>query len=245
MAITQQQVTQALQHGELQAFGLAMPRLAPDWSPKGASSPSFSVADESKMTITASANWAAPLDMSFLAVDPSTGVPMPVTLTDAAGAVENAKGVLLTLFDQPWLRLCRLYTQIFETSSSSRPEFDRGLPFRPVPRYIFFPTQTMSMKSGLAEAWADLGFHGDARFYDGDGVVIDPVAVMAAFAAILTKFPVLQAVDLSDPPLSPLPFTNYLSTLAPSAKVRFRFVSPDGAPYRLVLPLSGAKPASV
>ncbi|HEY4088901.1 MAG TPA: hypothetical protein VGM43_23380 [Bryobacteraceae bacterium] len=231
MAITQQQVTQALQHGELQAFGLAMPRLAPDWSPKGASSPSFSVSNESNMTITASANWAAPLDMSFLAVDPATGTPMPVTLTDAAGAVENAKGVLLTLFDQSWLRLNRLYTQVFETSSSSRPEFDRGLPFRPVPRYIFFPTQTMSMKSGLAEAWADLGFHGDARFYDGDGVVIDPVAVMAAFAAILTKFPLLQAVDLSDPPLSPLPFTNYLTTLAPSAKVRFRFVAPDGTPY--------------
>jgi hypothetical protein len=231
MAITQQQVTQALQHGELQAFGLAMPRLAPDWSPKGASSPSFSVADESKMTITSAANWAAPLDMSFLSVDPSNAVPMPVTLTDAAGAVENAKGVLLTLFDQPWLRLCRLYTQIFETSNSSRPEFDRGLPMRPVPRYIFFPTQTMSMKSGLAEAWADLGFKGDARFYDGDGVVIDPVAVMAAFAAILTKFPVLQAVDFSDPPLSPLPFTNYLNILAPSAKVRFRFVAPDGTPY--------------
>jgi hypothetical protein len=156
---------------------------------------------------------------------------MPVTLTKPDGSIENAKGVLLTLFDQQWLRLGRLYTQVLETTSASRPEFNRGLPFRPAPRYIFFPTQTMANKSGFAEAWADMGFSGDARFYDGDGMPIDPVAVMAAFAAILTKFPVLQAVDLSDSPLSPLPLTNYLATLAPTSKTRLRFFNPDGTPY--------------
>lgn len=231
MATTQQAITQAVQHTELQAFGLAMPRLAPDWSPKVATTPSFTVSDESTMTITASANWAAPLDMAFLAVDPGNSVPMPVTLSKPDGSVESAKGVLLTLFDQQWLRLGRLYAQVLETSGTSRPEFNRGLPFRPAPRYIFFPTQATPHKSGLAEAWADLGFSGDARFYDGDGLPIDPIAVMAAFAAILTKFPILQAVDLTDSPLSPLPFTSYLNSLAATKKTRVRFANPDGTPY--------------
>jgi hypothetical protein len=231
MPTTQQAVTQAIQHGELQAFGLAVPRLAPDWSPSGAGGPGFTVASDSSMTITASANWAAPLDMGFLCVDPGSGTPMPVTLVKPDGSVENAKGVLLTLFDQPWLRLGRLYTQVLETANVNRPEFNRGLPYRPVPRYIFFPGQTMSIKSGLAEAWADLGFKGDARFYDADGLPIDPVAVMAAVAAILTKFPVLQAVDPAAAPLNPLPFTNYLTTLAPAQKTRLRFSTPDGSPY--------------
>ena len=231
MPITQQAITQAIQHGELQAFGLAMPRLAPDWSPKGAASPSFTVADESTMTITASKNWAAPLDMAYLAVDPGSGVAMPVTLVKPDGTIENTKGVLLTLFDQQWLRLGRLYTQVLETSQPNRPEFNNGLPLRPAPRYIFFPTQTMANKSGFAEAWADMGFSGDARFYDGDGMPIDPVAVMAAFEAILTKFPVLQAVDLADPPVTPLPLTTRLTTLAPASKKRLRFFNPDGTPY--------------
>lgn len=231
MGTTTQAITQAVQHGELQAFGLAMPRLAPDWSPKGTAGSAFTVGDESTMTITASANWAAPLDMFFLNVDPGNGVPMPVTLTKADGSVENAKGVLLTLFDQEWLRLGRLYTQVLETSNANRPEFNRGLPWRPAPRYIFFPTQVLTNKSGFAEAWADLTFSGDARFYDGDGMPVDPIAVMAAFAAILTKFPVLQAVDLSEAPLNPLPFTNYLTLLAPANKKRLRFSNPDGTPY--------------
>src|ERR1700758_4744650 len=113
MAITQQAITQAIQHGELQTFGLAMPRLAPDWAPKGTVGASFTV-DDPTMTITATSNWAAPLDMAFLAVDPTSGTQMPVTLIKADGSVENSKVVLLTLFDQPWLRLGRLYTQVLE-----------------------------------------------------------------------------------------------------------------------------------
>jgi len=230
MPTTLQAIEQAVTHGELQAFGLAMPRLAPDWAPDGASSPSFTATDGT-MTITATANWAAPLDMAFMTVNPSGGPAMPVTLIKADGSVENGAGIVLTLFDQQWLRVGRLYTQILETSNSNRPEFIRGLPYRPVPKYIFFPGQTISPASGFAEAWADLGFSGDARFYDADGLPIDPVAVMAAFAAILTKFPVLQAIDLTASPKSPLPFTNYLNSLAPTQKTRLRFAKPDGTAY--------------
>jgi len=230
MANTVDQITQAIQVGELQVFGFAMPRLAPDWSPQSASN-NFAVTDEASMTITASQHWAAPLDMMFQVIDPAQSAPMPVTLVRADGTIEQDAGVLLTLLDQPWRRLDRLYAQLLETNTANRPEQARGLPFRPSPRYVFFPNQTMSIKSGLAEAWADLGFSGDARFFDSDGLPIDPVAMMAAFAAILKKFPILQAVDIGSNPLDPLPLAQHLSSLAPTAKTRIRFVGPDGRPY--------------
>lgn len=237
-----QQIGQALQYGGLQAFGLSMPRLAPDWSPSGASNRSFSVTDSSPasssgtpiMTITSTANWAAPLDVAFINI--AGGQPVPVTLLLADGTAESAPGVLLTVPDQSWLRLSRLYCEILQQSDSTRPERDRGLSCRPVPRYIYFPNQTIAATgfTGLAEAWADLGFAGDARFYDGDGLLIDPVAVMAAFEAILTRYPGLQAVDLGSTPVSPIPLTNYLtgsSGLATQQVTRVRLVTPAGGPY--------------
>ena len=233
MGTTVQAITQALQHGELQAFGLAMPRLAPDWSPQGTTG-SFSVVEDT-LTITATANWAAPLDMSFVNVDPTAATsptPMPVTLMRADGTMENGKGVLLTLFDQSFLRLGWLYTSVLEQSTTTRPEWNRGLPVRPVPRYIFFPEKAASLASGMVEAWADLGFSGAARFYDRDGLPIDPVAVMAAFAAILTTYPVLQSVSMTDSPIAPLPLTSQLATLAPSpSKTRLHLVTPSGTAY--------------
>jgi hypothetical protein len=246
MTLSPQQIVQALQHGELQAFGVSMPRLAADWAPDGASSPSFTVADATPasssdppiMTITSTANWAAPLDALFTDIADNQFV--PVTLIQAGGGAENAPGVLLTIPDQEWLRLGRLYGEILEESDATRPERDLGLACRPVPRYLFFPNQKIatgspSWTTGLAEAGADLGFAGDARFYDGDGQQIDPVAVMAAFEAILTRYPGMQAVALGSTPVSPIPLTNYLTggsaPLAANKVTRIRLVTPGGAPY--------------
>jgi hypothetical protein len=185
------------------------------------------------MTKTAAQTSAAPLDMAFQLIDPANAAPMPITLIQADGSVEDGPRVLLTLLDQPWRRLDRLYAQVLETTTSNRPERGRGLPFRPSPRYVFFPNpnHSISPKAGLAEAWADLGFSGKARFYDGDGLPIDPVGVMAAFAAILKQFPILQAVDLGKTALDPLPLAQHLPTLAPSTKTRVRLAGPDGKPY--------------
>jgi hypothetical protein len=240
-----QQIGQALQFGGLQGFGFSMPMLAPDWSPNGANSASFTVvdttpgsSDQSIMTITSSANWAAPLGSSFINLE--DGQPLPVTLVQAGGVIESAPGVLLTVFDQAWLRLSWLYCEILETQDASRPERDRGLSCRPVPRYIYFPNQSVTSASptvsaGVAGAWDDLGFAGDARFYDGDGLQMDPIAVMAAFEAILTHYPGLQAVPLGSAPLNTIPLTSYLtgasSPLAADKVTRIRLVNPDGSPF--------------
>ena len=245
MNLTAQQIIQALQQGELQAFGISMPRLAPDWASGGASNP-FKVFDATPadssdppiMTITATANWAAPLDAMFTNV--ATGQLLPVTLVQAGGCIESSPGALLTIPDQAWLRLGRLYCEILENSDPTRPERDLGRACRPVPRYLFFPNQTISTgtqswTTGLAEAGEDLGFSGDARFYDGDGLQIDPVAVMAAFDAIMARYPGLQAVALGAPPANPIPLANYLtgasSPLAANKVTRVRLVTPAGTPY--------------
>ncbi len=240
-----QQIAQALQYGELQAFGMAMPRLAADWSASGGTNP-FTVVDSTPasssdppiMTITSTANWAAPLDATYLIVAGSQ--PMPATLVQAGGTVEGSPGLLLTVPDQEWLRLSRLYCEILQESDTTRPERDRGLSCRPVPRYFYFPNQTLKISSpnfpsGLARAGDDLGFAGAARFYDSDGLQIDPVAVMAAFEAILTHYPGLQAVPLGSQPVSPIPLTDYLtgssSPLAATKTTRVRLVDFAGNPY--------------
>src|SRR6516164_6254170 len=101
MASTASDIAQAIQVGELQVFGFAMPRLAPDWSPKSATNVEFKV-DEASMTMIATQNWAAPLDMAFQVIDPDKDAPMPVTLVKADGSIEHDAGVLLTLLDQSW-----------------------------------------------------------------------------------------------------------------------------------------------
>src|SRR2546423_5315485 len=121
MASTVNDVAHAIQVGELQVFGFAMPRLAPDWSPQSASNVDFTI-DDASMTITASQNWAAPLDMAFQVIDPDHAAPIPVTLVKPDGSIEHDAGVLLTLFDQPWRRLDHLYAQLLETTDNNRPE---------------------------------------------------------------------------------------------------------------------------
>ena len=137
MTLSTQQIIQALQYGELQAFGVSMPRLAPDWA--AGTSNSFTVTDATPastsdppiMTITSTAHWAAPLDAMF--TDVAAHQPVPVTLMQAGGSAEIAPGVLLTIPDQAWLRLGRLYCEILEQSDPTRPERDLGLACRPVP----------------------------------------------------------------------------------------------------------------
>ncbi len=193
-------VTQALQTEGLAAFGISMPQLAQDWAPEG-STGSYSVpaatdttSDPFKITIS-SGNWGAPLTAAFAVIDPTKGQTLPVTLQGFDGTAQNQGGVLLTVLESVWLRLNWLYSQGLETAptGSTRPEFALGLPYRQVPRYFFYPGQTISSQTeGLAEAQADLTFGGDLYIYDNDGLPIDPIAVMSAFNALMVKFQLLQ-----------------------------------------------------
>jgi len=221
-------LTQTLQSTGIEAFGLAMPVMAQDWS---ASTGATYQADDSTMAVTISeANWAAPLTTALLVVPPQQGTPLPVTLSNADGTIQNGAGLLLTVFEAAWLRLGRLYAKVLESSSTSRPEQSKGFPFRQVPRYFFYPTQTNQITQGMADVGADLGFAGELRIYDNDGLPIDPVAVMAAFNALMVQNTVLQAGTPTDAGTSTA-LGNAAGTLASSSETRVRVITPDGAPY--------------
>jgi hypothetical protein len=227
--------TQALQTNGLAAFGISIPQLAQDWVPSG-SSPSYSVpastdtiSDPFKITVSGS-NWAAPLTAAFLVIDSTKGQTLPVTLQTYDGTAQNQAGVLLTVLETVWLRLNWIYAQALETapSGNTRPEFAQGLPYRQVPRYFFYPTQTIANQTeGIAEAQADLGFTGDLYIYDNEGLPIDPIAVMSIFNALMTKFQLLQTGTATSAPA----LGNSLSTLLATADVQLRLINPDGTPY--------------
>jgi hypothetical protein len=234
MSIPDSTVTQSLEAVAMQAFGLAMPRMATDWL-ESSGTIKAQDADMTVMTADSSGdttkgpNWLAPLDCHIYLVDFVNNAPMPVTLIKPDDSVDSGGGVLLTVFEQSWLRLCRLYTQVLEdsTNTSSRPEYAKNLPWRPVPKYFFFPGATTAVKQGIAETGAPLGFSGAMRIYDGDGLPIDPVAVMAAFLALQKKYSAFETPVLGSQ--AAIPLETYLNSLATTTEVRLRLVKPDGS----------------
>jgi hypothetical protein len=224
-------VTNAINSYGVEAFGISMPILAQDWVDGGSGSNTPSVDDTSEpMKITlSSGNWAAPCTAALQVIDPTKGQSLPVTLLNSAGQSQfpasgsttttPPAGVLLTLFETAWLRLNWLYAKVLEGGST-------GQPVRQVPRYFFYPGQTSSQTMGMADAGAGLGFGGDLWIFDNDGLPIDPVAVVAAFNALMTKQLLLQADTPSDTPQ----IGNWLTTLASTTETRIRVVNPDGTP---------------
>jgi phosphatidylserine/phosphatidylglycerophosphate/cardiolipin synthase-like enzyme len=218
-------LTQSFNSHGIDAFGIGMPILAQDWVPDG-STGSYTM-DDTTMGLTVSGgNCAAPCNAAIFVVDPSKGQLLPVTLLNADGTAQKQAGVLLTVFEQAWLRLGWLYAETLETSVTSRTERALGLPFRQVPRYFYYPMQTHTQTEGMAEAQADLGFSGQMFIYDNDGLLIDPIAVMSAFNALMIKFQILQT---GTPTATPALGTAVTAALA-TADVRVRIVNPDGTP---------------
>jgi hypothetical protein len=219
-------LTQSIQTTGIKAFGLAMPVLAQDWSASG--SGTFSVDEPTFELRLTGDTWAAPCDAAWIAVNSGVdGFPFPATLTATDGTVETTGGVVLTVFEAAWLRLGRLYAEVLESADASRPERERGLPMRQVPRYFYFPGQLVDTMEGIVEVGTDLGFSGALRIYDNDGLPIDPVAVMAAFNALMVSNQLLQSGTASATPA----LGSHVSSLASSSETRVRVINPDGSPF--------------
>jgi hypothetical protein len=232
------QVTNALQSQGIAAFGLAMPILAPDWVDTSSGTPSVDDSTE-PLKMTLSGNWIAPCTAAITVI--GAGNAPPITLLDSTGAQVSSgsppsqAGVLLTMFEAAWLRLCWLYANILEKDPSTPTQAD-GLPCRQVPRYFFYPGQSVQitqtngnpLSSGIVDAGTSLNFSGDLWIFDNDGLPIDPVAVMAAFSALMTGAPLLLGGATNSAALS-----NYVSSIvaaANSSGTWIRLVNPDGTP---------------
>ncbi len=214
-------LTDTLNSAGIAAFGISMPVLAPQWTSAAPTK------DDNNLSLSIAANsWLAPLPGLLRRVDNNKN-PLSVTLVKADGTLLSSTGMLLTVFAQSYLRLCRLYAQVLETANANRPERDKALPFRPVPRYFFYAgTLADADKSGEVKAGDDTGRMGELTIYDTCGMPIDPIAVAAAFQAILKS----QAVLKSGADANPL--DNIAgAAFAGTSVVRLRLADPAGAPF--------------
>jgi hypothetical protein len=207
----------------ISAFGIGMPVLAPRWT----DSQTPTVNDAAMSLELAGGTWLSPAAGTLLAVQ---GSAIGVTLVHADGAIAAGPGLLLTLFPQVYLRLRRLYAQTFEVAG--RPERDQGLPVRPVPRYFLYAGAVDAADvSGDVTAGAELGQSGELTIYDDAGTPLDPLAVAAAFQAIMTRHQALQQRTIGAP-FDPNPQVQTIAGLGGGTPVvRLRLADPAGKPY--------------
>jgi hypothetical protein len=174
------------------ALGMGMPVLSKEWTSNAATLPTV---DENSMTLatTGTNTWICPLP-GFIQTF-SDGADLPVTLTAADGsALASGEVLLLTIFEQTYLRLRRLYRTAFEPTFAPAEGDDGTLTQRPVP-YYFLYQGTLSgsvIPAGNAAAGDDLGLAGTLTIHDRRGQIIDPLAVAAAFQALMVKHNLLQ-----------------------------------------------------
>jgi hypothetical protein len=236
----------------ISAFGLSMPILSPNWT-VGAL-PTVNEANMS-LSVPAETTWCCPAAGTLLTVDPNPPQPDPlpedpaelatalaefeakrerlrlrIPLIRPNGSVETGPGVLLTLFPQLFLRLSRLYAQVLQDADPARPERNRGLPVRPVPRYFFFAGPvTDADTNGNLNPNDDLGREGTLTIYDETGHPIDPLAVVSAFVAIINRHQILQQRPIGVP-FDPDYQLEDIAALAGTPITRVRLADHAGVP---------------
>jgi hypothetical protein len=205
------------------AWGGSMPVLNPRWT-NGA----LPAANDAAMSLTlAAGSWTAPI-AGTLTESPAGGI--PVTLLGADGTpLAGAGALLLTIHPHAYLRLARLYANAFENETGARPERARGLPFRPVPRYVRFVGAGVA--GGNVKPGDTIGVAGDCTFHDIDGLPIDPLAVAAAFAVLMVDHEPLQRRALGATFDTNSQVKQIAALAGAPSVVRIRLADPAGRPH--------------
>ena len=239
----------------LQAFGVAMPRIA--WTLWDQGPPVNVTRDDPNqppLTLTGQINngpqpqpamWLAPLPGVAREYQPGDGP----DLRQVGGVMETAPGLLLTVHPQAYSRLSRLYTELLEVAPNPR-----GVPTRPVPRYFFytnfsFPAANASPNvtlGGGCNTGDPLGWFDHMRCYDNEGHAIDPLAALSAFTRIAHYYPPLlwlPGVAFG------APVQNGLDAVLgaggpgqPMNDVRIYLTRPDGTPFDATGVIGGLAP---
>jgi hypothetical protein len=200
-----------LKTGKLSPFGFTMPLLSRKWTDGKVT------ADEEKMSLATDKDWYTPASGLLRRVEKGA---LGVTLVQPGGAPLAADGMLLTLFPQVYLRLSRCYAVDLESGTGATP-------VRPVPRYLHFAgaVDPATDVDGEMLAGDKLGAQSVLTIYDDDGLPIDPMAVAAAFQAIMTKRTSLQTGPADANPLQTI------IDLGGAAAVHARLCDHAGKPY--------------
>lgn len=214
------------------ALGMGMPVLSRQWTSDAGTLPDL---DDNAMSLAATGTntWVCPLPgfiQSF-----ADAADLPVTLTAADGsAAASGPVLLLTVFEQTYLRLRRLYRTAFEPTFAP-PEGDDGtLTQRPVPLYFLYQGTLpgSAVPAGNAFAGDDLGLTGTLTIHDQRGQIIDPLAVAAAFQALMVKHNPLQyRPSPGDAFEADTQLKSLMDTEATTAEVRLRISDHAGRPF--------------
>lgn len=211
------------------AFGIGMPVLSPSWTDGTNTLPTSSDNDMS-LLISDDDKWLAPISGTIRRVE--TNDDIQISLAKPNGSFVTGPGMLLTTFPQAYLRLSRLYVKVLETSSMSRPEQEKGYPARPVPRYFFYKGSLVEGNiSGNVNPEDEIGFFEEMTIFDDFGLPIDPLAVAAAFQAIMDKHKILQHRAFNTPFVSDHQVKRIAEIGGSSPVVRIRLSGNEGIPY--------------
>ncbi len=240
-------VSNIINNTGLAGFGVGMPILSASWT--NGIIPTFNEATLSLQLSDspASNSWIAPLagvvqkiDNSPTPAEEANGVSRILkTLVKHDGSFEKGPGHLLTIYPQLYLRLSRLYLQLFEDPDSLGANAlvlqarNLGHAVRPVPRYFYYSGALgFNDKNGNIAAGQNIDKNGAMAIYDEHGFPIDPLAVASVFNAILLQHSVLQQRDIGVPPnTSNMQITSISNLSGTSAVTRCRLTLPNGKAY--------------
>jgi len=207
-------------------LGITAPLLAPRWT--ATEGDNLPTEEAEAMSLKSEDEWVAPAP-GVLSVE---GGADRIVFADGSFAQVAAKVSVFRLQPQVHLRLLRLYASFLESRADD-------LVVRQVPYFFVYrgATKADSAASGAMKVGEPLGLtNGLLSIHDRNGLPIDPVAVAAAFDALLTNFTTLEPrAQLSAPPI-PIAdrqlhrIANAASSAAPSA--RLRLVDPYGQPLK-------------
>lgn len=232
----------ALVNTGVAAFGMGLPVLAPHWTKHAATVTPEPL--ESRMALRlddslsiADNGWLCPIAGFVQAFDLSTDAHLPTTLIGADGAplpTTGERGLLLTVFEQTYLRLRRLYRRVFEPTFAPPAGDDGTLTLRPVPRYFLYvgePSGDEPPRAGNAAPGDELGWFGRMSVHDRLGHPIDPLAVAAAFQALMAAHNPLQHRPSDASFITDTQLGRILTAHGATPAVRIRVSDHAGRPY--------------
>lgn len=205
-----------------------MPVMSKQWiAGSGADVSGRITLNESNLSLNSgSEDWLAPIAGQVRKIDTTAAFKAPVTLFKTDGTAISEQGLLLIVNPQAYLRLCRLFANLFETETPFNNLRPKGHAKRPVPKYFFFAgTVPAAVEGGQVFPEDSLGFSGTLTIYDANGWIIDPLAVTSAFSTILGIHAILDTDSSKPDQLSSI------SGLRAGNSFKVHLVKPDGSPY--------------
>ncbi len=220
----------------IQLLGLANPQLSKNWTLLGATVPNTAIpvgADGFTMQCGngAGEEWVAPVTAILTKNQHLDKITLPNGTTPPTGSY------VLQPSASVYLAMVRLYSRMIDAGKTNA---NSHLSDRPVPRYFVFTSTTnlawvdgsdnkTGPDNGLFTAGSQLHFQGSLTVHDEEGIVIDPLAVAAAFNFFINTHWALENKSIGDTTANAAP------PFTAAAQRQINQLLPTGTPDKRVL----------